>query len=56
VISELDHHRDGFTRIHGARLSTRTGEQRYRDAVVKALRSLPKYTRHVWDRVRAIRS
>jgi hypothetical protein len=26
-----------------------TGEQRYRDAVVKALRNLPKYTRHVWE-------
>jgi len=26
-----------------------TGEQRYRDAVVTALRSLPKYTRHVWE-------
>ena len=26
-----------------------TGEQRYRDAVLKALRSLPKYTRHVWE-------
>lgn len=26
-----------------------TGEQRYRDAVVKALRNLPKYKRHVWE-------
>jgi hypothetical protein len=26
-----------------------TGERRYRDAVVKVLRNLPKYKRHVWE-------
>ncbi len=26
-----------------------TGESRYRDAVLKVLRNLPKYTRHVWE-------
>ena len=26
-----------------------TGDQRYRDAVVNALRNLPKYKRHVWE-------
>jgi hypothetical protein len=26
-----------------------TGEQRYRDAAIKALRNLPKYKRHVWE-------
>jgi hypothetical protein len=26
-----------------------TGESRYRDAVVKVLRNLPKYRRHVWE-------
>ena len=26
-----------------------TGERRYRDAVVKVLRNLPKYRRHVWE-------
>jgi hypothetical protein len=26
-----------------------TGEQRYRDAVIRVLRNLPKYRRHVWE-------
>ena len=42
---------DNWGYVYGAVYTfyQRTGEAKYRDAVVKVLRNLPKYRRHVWE-------
>ena len=42
---------DNWGYVYGAVYTfyQRTGETRYRDAVIRVLRNLPKYRRHVWE-------